>query len=196
MSRVPIVVRDAVQDDASVLSALWQDLVEPAARAEETATEVAASAVQRFASDPTARVVVAELNGTVVGCAFLRASQLSPLEQDRVVHVSHVQVQPDAVRQGIGRGLMEAAVSWAEDLQIETVVVATPADHRDGHRFLARLGLAQVAVLRGAPVEVLRTRLPHLSAAATRQRRSGRSLGQVVAARRSQRRARNRPIVL
>jgi hypothetical protein len=56
--------------------------------------------------------------------------------------------------------------------------------------------MAQMAVLRGGSVATLRGRLPHAPAAATRQNaRAVRSLEQVVAVRRSQRRARAQRVV-
>ena len=61
--------------------------------------------------------------------------------------------------------------------------------------FLARLGMSMVAHLRGGSVPALRARVAHAPSAVVRQKgRGGRSVGQVVAARRSQRRARIRQI--
>lgn len=62
---------------------------------------------------------------------------------------------------------------------------------RETNRFLARLGLTSLALLRTAPVAVLRTRRPVDSAGVAgvvRVPRRNRHVGQVVAARRTQRR--------
>jgi GNAT superfamily N-acetyltransferase len=199
VSRMPVLVRDAVEGDASVLCSLWADLLlKPAAEDLGTLPEaMAALAVARMGEDDTHRILVAEIEGTVVGAAFLRVALISPLQVERTVHISHLQVDGQFLRHGVGRALVEVATSWAEQLGIDTVVAATSVNDREANRFMARYGLAQVAVLRGASVAALRSRLPaDPSAAARNGGRPGRSVGQVVAVRRSQRRARSRDIVL
>ena len=100
-------------------------------------------------------------------------------------------------RTEVGSSLLEAAVTWAEQKGIGTLLAATGGNDRETNRFMARLGLGQVAVLRGSSVAALRARLPHDPSAAARGRtRRSRNVGQVVAMRRSQRRARNRDVAL
>lgn len=198
MTRVPVLVRDAVEDDAPMLGRLWQEYahrpgVDPTAPVEELARK----AVLRTAQDPAGRIVVAERDGEVVGCALLRLIQVSPFYEDAVLRVSHLQVDPAHARKGAGRSLVEAALSWAEQQGLESILVASPVNDRDANRFMARMGLAPVAGIRGAPVTALRARLPHGPASAARTAgRQGRKVGQVVAARRSQRRARARGIAI
>ena len=197
MSRVPVHVRDAVHDDASALSTLWSELSKPGEPQGEALEARIVRAVTRCEGDDESRVVVAELDGEVVGCAFLRTGLVSPLADEHVVHVSHLQVEPGSSGRGVGRSLLEAATTWAEQRGVDSLVVASSANDRDANRFLARLGLGQVAVLRGVPVAALRAKLPHDPGAAARNgARMGRSVGQVVAARRSQRRARSRQVAL
>lgn len=193
---MPVQVRDANERDAVALSRLWCDL---AARSGiETAPldapeVVVARAVLRYSDDDSGRIVVAELDGTVVGCGFMSVGVASPLDEGRVVHLSHVHVAPGYGRLGIGSALVEATLTWAEQRGYESVVTSVPASHREANRFLARLGMAPVASLRGGSVASLRARLPHDPSAVARQSgRVSRSVGQVVAARRSQRRARSR----
>ena len=188
-------VRDANEGDASALSTLWFDLVaRPGADAPGDPPEVvAAKAVLRFAEDDTGRIIVAELDGSVVGCGFMRVGVASPLDEGRVVHLSHVQVAPGFGRLGVGSALIEATLTWAEKRGIPSVVTSVSSSHREANRFLARLGMAPVASLRGGSVAALRARLPHDPSVVARQTsRMGRNVGQVVAARRSQRRARSR----
>ena len=194
---MPVHVRDASEADAAALSRLWFDLVShPGGDAVgDTPEVVIAKAVLRYAEGDVGRIVVAELDGTVVGCAFLRVGLVSPLDDGRVVNVSHVQVAPGFGRQGVGSALVESALTWAEQRGIESVVTAVPANDREANRFLARLGMAPVASLRGGSVASLRVRLPHAPSSVARQTgRATRHVGQVVAARRSQRRARAREI--
>jgi N-acetylglutamate synthase-like GNAT family acetyltransferase len=198
VSRAPVLVRDAVSSDASVLCLLWQELlVAPGPDISGGSAEQAVvTSIARATQDPSSRILVAETDGDVVGCAYLRTGHVSPVHEESVVHVSHLQVLPDAVA-GVDRALVEAALSWAEHRGVDTVVAATSATDRDANRFFARLGLAQVAVLRGASVCALRARLPHDPAAPARAAARGqRSVGQVVAARRSQRRAATRQLLL
>ena len=198
MSRMPVSVREAVESDASALSKLWAELLlKPGPDDVGTAPEtMAEQAISRMRIDDTSRIIVAEINGEVVGAAFLRVSILSPLHTERVVQVTHLQVDSRFLRHGVGRGLLEQSATWAEQRGIEALVVATSANDREANRFMARHGLAQVAVLRGTSVAALRSRLPLDPSAAARAVRSGRTVGQVVAVRRSQRRARSRDVVL
>jgi N-acetylglutamate synthase-like GNAT family acetyltransferase len=190
VSRVPLLVRDATEDDAGALSDLWCELMPcPATTPSCPPEEVAAKAVARTEGDPSSRILVAELEGRVVACAFLRMVPTSPLHDDNVAHLSHLKVE-SSEPQGAGRSLVAAALAWAEEQGVETLLVASPVNDRDANRFLARMGLAAVASLRGAPVTALRARIPQDPSTAARQLTRGRSVGQVVAARRSQRRAR------
>ena len=191
---MPVQVREAVADDARALSTLWFDLLRPGGDPQGDSPEVVvAKAVLRFSEGEDARIIVAELDGTVVGCGFVRVGLASPLDEGRVVHLSHVQVAPKFVRQGVGTALVEATLTWAEQRGADSVLASLPPSHREANRFLARLGMAPVASLRGGAVAALRARLPHDPSVVARQSsRMGRNVGQVVAARRSQRRARSR----
>jgi len=197
LSRVSLLVRDAVNDDSPALCALWEDLLgpgvePPGASPQDACTE----ALEQFETDESSRIVVAEADGDVVGCAFLRSGMVSPVAGDRVVHVSHLQVDSSFEGKGIARGLVEAALTWAEQLGVGTLVVATAASNRESNRFLARLGLAPMATLRGSSVVALRARLSQADpAAAARKGGPRRSVDQVVAARRAQR-ARKRQIAV
>lgn len=194
---MPVHVREATADDATALCDLWTDLVGQAVDPLGDPPElVVAKAVLRHSGDEgQGRILVAELDDLVVGCGYLRVTLASPLDEGRVVHLSHVQVAAGWGRQGVGSALVEAALTWAEQQDIASVVTSVPASHREANRFLARLGMAPVASIRGGAVATLRGRLPHDPSAAARQNgRSVRSVGQVVAARRSQRRARARSV--
>jgi hypothetical protein len=90
---------------------------------------------------------------------------------------------------------MEAAVTWAEETEIHYMLAAAHVASRDANRFMARLGLLQVAALRGAAICALRAKLPVEPPAAARVgTRSARGVGQVLAARRSMRRAQAKPL--
>lgn len=197
VSRMPVLVRDAVESDASTLCALWADLLAKPVTDDGRCSpeDAAAQSVARIATDDTCRILVAEIEGTVVGAVYLRVAALSPLQNEQVIHISHLQVDPGSVRHGVGRSLIEVAATWAEQQGVDALVTATAVNDREANRFMARYGMAQIAVLRGSSVAGLRARLPlDPSTAARSVGRSGRTVGQVVAVRRSQRRAQGRNV--
>lgn len=191
MSRVPVLVRDAAEADAGSLRELWSDLLAtPGGELVGLAPTTPEAILSRVAGDADSRLLVAEREGAVVGGAFVRLAALSPLHADRAVFVSHLSVAPSAARRGVGRALVQAVVEWAELLQIERVLVASAVHDREANRFLARRGLAQVAVLRGATVGALRALLPEEHPApGGSSRRTPRRVSGLVAVRRSRRRA-------
>lgn len=192
MSRLPVTVRDAVTADAPALRRLWQDLVVRTGGDQIglDADERAAQAVERVTADPTLRILVAEHDGQVLGAAFVRIGLVSPLSADTAVHLSHCAVDPRFTRSGVGRALLDATLAWADLEGVGTLLTATTANDRESNRFFARLGLVQYAVLRGAAVAALRARLAQDPAAPARTPTRPGRVGQVVAVRRSQRRAR------
>ena len=183
MSRSPVTLRDAVPADAARLAALWSDIL----RRSDLTEQQADLALVIARVDPTfERLVVAEYDGAVAGAVYLRAATLTPLNLEPVVQAHSPHVFPEFRRHGVGSALMDAAAAFAEERGIGHVASASLSVSRDANRFLARLGLGPQAVLRVAPTPTLRARLtaarPGLS------RVGGRQIGQVLAARRSQRR--------
>ena len=201
MPRAPIIVRPAVASDTPALLALWRDTGFTAtADALRSVDEVDATrAIAAIADDPRSRIVVAEHAGQIVGGVFLQRFWPSPLAYTELLSMTHLQVDPSWARRGIGTALVEAAVDWAEEQQLESVLTYTQPDDRPANRFLARLGFGQVLTVRSGPVATVRAALPTdavVGAVRSRRRVGGRSpaVGQVVAARRSQRRLRARDV--
>lgn len=191
VSRCPVVIRDAAPDDVVGLCEVMASA--PLAELDAGRPREAEAAVARTAADPDQRLLVAVQAGRVVGAVHLVRAPLSPLQSECALHVLHLHVREDCRRHGIGRALIEAAVSWAEEKDVQCVLAAAPAGSRDANRFLARLGLGQVATVRAAGVSALRARLPVEPPPGARvPGRSARSVGQVLAQRRSQRRAQQR----
>lgn len=189
MSRTPVDVRDLGPQDGPALERLWRDLPRPVEWGD--GQDLAGHVLATLADDPSSRVLVAECAGEVVGSAYLRTVRPSPLLSDHTLSLSHLQVEESQTRRGVGRALLEAALSHAEHHGITSILVAGAVNDRETNRFLARLGLAQVAVIRGSTVAALRARMPLEPSVAARTTRS-RHVGQVVAARRLQRRSRVR----
>jgi len=191
LARNPVHVRDAVPQDAEALITIWADAsrrAQPDREAEQRLEVV--RAVARIAADADERLLVAVVVGEVVGAVHLRRTSVSPIYDDAAIHVMHLHVRHPWRRQGVGRALMEASVSWAEEKNTAHILAAASVASRDANRFMARLGLGQLAVVRGGPVGAVRAKLPVEPAAARIGNRSHRNVAQVLAERRSLRRAR------
>lgn len=207
MFRSPVQIRDAAPEDATALIALWGSgpLVgrtperEAVAAPHESSPQAghvrdAESAIARVAADPDKRVLVATIDDKVAGAVQLSRGTFSPVHSESAVYVLHLQVAEEFRRHGVGHALMEATVTWAEEKDTTHVLAAAAVASRDANRFMARLGLAQVAVIRGTTTVALRSKLPVEPPAAARVgTRTHRNVGAVLAQRRSMRRAQTRP---
>jgi GNAT superfamily N-acetyltransferase len=187
VSRSAVHVRPVSLEDAEELLTVWQTLPPRLAAQGQALAEVEGTIRKVLASDRE-RIVIAEVGGRVAGALHLRIAPLAPLSSDLAVFTSHLNVVPDFRRRGVARGLMEAAVTWAEENAIVHVVAMSAVNSRDTSRFMARLGLAQAAVVRVAPTATLRARLPVELPAVSHAVAGNSQIGQVLAARRSLRR--------
>ena len=181
MSRSTVLLRPALESDAVVLRELWSDLLRPTTREEQV--DDVRGIVAAGLGDPDTRIVVAEIDGEVVGAVHLRVCPVSTLNLDRMVRVFAPHVMPGHQRRGVGSALMDAGVSFAEERGIAFVGAAALSVSRDANRFFARLSLGPRAVLRVASTHGVRQRLsgsrPTRAAASTT-----RHIDKVLAARR------------
>jgi predicted N-acetyltransferase YhbS len=188
MMRSLVSLRLALPSDAPVLAALWTDVLRRADETERIADLV--KVIESAAESPVDRLVIAEYDGEVAGAVHLRCTTMTPINLEPLVQAIAPHVFPQFRRRGVGRALMEAAVSYAEELGIAHVATAAASGSRDANRFMARLALGPQAVLRVAATHVVRAKL-------TAQRpvtgSGGRHLTQVLAARRSMRRSGHTP---
>lgn len=192
MFRSPVHVRDARPDDVDDLIEVWATRGSERVPAPPVRQEAVAS-VARIAADPDQRLLVASIDDRIAGAVLLTRAPLSPIHGDTAVLVLHLQVREEFRRHGVGRCFMEAAVTWAEEEDTAHVVAAASAGSRDANRFMARLGLGQIAVMRGATVTSMRAKLPLEPPAVARVgARNHRNVGQVIVQRRSLRRAQSR----
>jgi GNAT superfamily N-acetyltransferase len=187
MSRSSVCLRPAVPADAADLAELWSDVMRRNGLEDQVVDmeEVLA----RLADSGDERIVVAEYDGEFAGAVHLQATTMSALNLEPVVRALSPHVLPRFRRHGIGSALMDAAVTWAEDLGVSHVATAAVAGSRDANRFMARIALGPYAVLRVATTHAVRNRLGAQRRPA-RSTTSGRQLTQVLAARRSLRRSR------
>ena len=183
--RSQLVVRTAEASDADALLLLWSEVLRKGDRDEQLAD--LRTVLDRVADSDRERIVVVELDGAVAGAVHLRAGTISLLNLEPVVQVISPHVLPEFRRHGVGRALLDAAVTFADEHGIGCIGTAVLAGNRDANRFMARLGLGPVATLRVAPAQVVRSKLSLQRPAASRH--TGRQLTQVLAARRSMRRS-------
>jgi len=115
---------------------------------------------ERVLADPEHRIVVAvDETGAVIGAAVFAADTAGGLLDPPSVYVSHLLVAPAHRRRGAGRALVAAAAGYADELGLDSVVVAVAPTTRDANRFFARLGFAPQVIRRIAPVAGLRRAL-------------------------------------
>lgn len=182
MSRSPVTLRDATAADAPALAGLWEDVLR---RADPREQQDDLLRVIGSVHPQDERLVVAEYDGRLAGAVFLRVASVTPLNLEPVVQAVSPHVLPEFRRRGVGRALMEAAATFAEERGIGHVGSGALSVSRDANRFLARLGLGPQAVLRVGPTASLRARLEAQKPGQSRA--GGRQIGQVLAIRRSQR---------
>ncbi len=181
MSRSSVTMRDATLADVEQLAVLWQPFLR---RDVDDQLHDLATAIEQIGDRPGERLVVAEYDGDFAGAVYLLAAAYSPVNPEPVLQTHNPAVVPAYRKRGIGKALMEAAVTWAEELGITHVATATSSGSREANRFMARLALGPQAVLRMAPTCAVRAKLAARDPAA-------RQVTQVLAARRSLRHARS-----
>jgi ribosomal protein S18 acetylase RimI-like enzyme len=193
VKRTQVSMREASPDDAPVLAEIWSEVLRRADHVDRIADLEAI--IARSAPVDDEQIVVAEYDGEVAGAVYLRVSTLSPLNLEPVAQAISPHVLPAFRRRGIGRALMGAAVTFAEERGIAHLATAAVSGSRDANRFMARLALGPHAILRLAPTAMVQAKLDaQAPAGATARRSGGRQLTHVLNARRSTRRAQRRGI--
>ena len=130
-----LTIRDAEARDAGAVAALLGQLGYPAGAA---AIEGRLERL-RIVGD---RVVVAELDGAVVGLAQLHVSPA--LEHDRPTAKLAALIVDESHRGGgIGRTLVEAMEAEARDRRCELLFLTTAARRDEAHAFYRRVGLEE-----------------------------------------------------
>jgi GNAT superfamily N-acetyltransferase len=181
MSRSSVTLRDATLTDVPLLAELWQPFLR---RSSDEQLHDLATAIEQVGDRPGERLVVAEYDGEFAGAVYLRAATYSPVNPEPVLQAHNTMVVPEHRHRGVGKALVECAVTWAEELGIGHVGTATSSGSREANRFMARLALGPHAVLRMAPTPAVRAKLAARYPGA-------RQVTQVLAVRRSLRHARS-----
>jgi GNAT superfamily N-acetyltransferase len=169
VTRPAVCVRAATLDDVPVLLELWAELRDIGGRMERLIPGPDDAGMRErltaVASDPAARALVAEVDGQVAGMMLLTAAAYAPLFDQRAVHAHYLHVKDGFRRRGVGKALLAAAVTFADEVGAEHVITSVLPQMRETQRFYARLGFGPVVVRRSATVSVLRRRLAPTGAA-------------------------------
>ena len=190
MTRPSVSVRDARPDDLPELMIMWGELREMGSRLERVIPASGEAGVldriEAVSRDPDSCALVALVDDVVAGMVVLTATSYAPLFDQRAVHAHYLHVRDGFRRRGVGKALLSAAVSFADDTGAEHVITSVLPQMRDTQRFYARLGFGPVVVRRSVPVSILRRRLAGAPAPSTAdhlvaRRRSLRRLRAAVA---------------
>jgi GNAT superfamily N-acetyltransferase len=166
VTRSHITVRAADDADVADLVLLWAELK----RCGALNTRLAAltddrrieERVRRLLSRPSGRILMAFSSDVPVGMAMLTTVPLGALNETVCVQVEYTVVAEPFRRRGIGRALMDAAASYAEEIGAEQITVSVSPMSREANRFYAQLGLTPLSVRRVAPASALRRRIATL----------------------------------
>lgn len=183
MTRAHVVLRPAEVADAPFLVDLWAEACRRADHQDQVADlEVL---IKNATDSAEQRLLIAEYDGDSAGAVLLRLSTLAPMNPEPCLQVISPHVTAPMRRRGVGRALMEAAVTYADEMGVGHLVTAVDSRSRDANRFMARLGLGPRATLRIAPLATVQSKV---GVSTPGRAPAGRQLGQILAARRSMRR--------
>lgn len=163
MTRPAVAVREANLEDVPALVQMWAELRDIGGRMERLIPGPEDGGMRHrlaaVAADPDSCAMVATVDGEVAGMVLLTAGDYAPLLEQRAVHAHYLHVRDGFRRRGVGKALLCAAVSYADDVGAEHIITSVMPQMRETQRFYARLGFGPVAVRRSAAVSVLRRRL-------------------------------------
>jgi GNAT superfamily N-acetyltransferase len=167
---------------------LWRELRDVGGRLERAvppaSLDGALDRLRMLEADRDSRALVAVVDAEVAGFAVLTRGPYAALFDQTAVHVHYLHVRQDMRRHGVGKALLAASASFADECGADHVMTSVLPQLRDTNRFYARLGFAPVVVRRSVPVSVLRRRL------AAEGRPAASAAEHVVARRRTMRRVR------
>lgn len=139
-------------------------------------------------SVPGGHVLVALVDGSIVGIVLARTIGPNGFLDKRVLYLESLYVVPDARRHGVGHALIAGTAELAvAERAVEVYAVPIPGA-RGVQRFLARIGFAPAATHRYVSTAVLQRRLAAEHHPSSGQRRQGRAgLEELIARRRRSR---------
>jgi GNAT superfamily N-acetyltransferase len=160
LSRVNVRIRPATHDDIPALVALVQNIDTRSGlfSGRPLHDSTARHLVERFAEildSDRVLLLAQDESERLVGMLAARDDEVGAIDVTPVLHVTHLMVDPQHRRRGVGRLLLAAAVRLADERGIEHLLTTAAAGSREGNRYLARIGFAPLVVHRIAPTTAL-----------------------------------------
>lgn len=142
MSEKEIIFRNAMRTDVPSMVRLLADdeLGRLRERYENPIRESYYSAYELIHADPNHELIVAELNGEVIGTLHLMFLPSLSFQGGLRAQVESVRVDTRHQNQGIGSQMMKRAIERAKDRKAHIVQLTTHRSRADAHRFYERLG--------------------------------------------------------
>lgn len=132
-----VVIRPAAATDATAIAELMTQLGYPCS------ADDAAARLRYWLGDPASGVLVAEQNGTVIGCLSLHA--VPYLERTgRWARIESLIVDESARGVGAGAALMRAAERQARRWECLSMEVTSARRRRDAHAFYQHMGFSDI----------------------------------------------------
>ena len=136
----PAIVREADPEDVEqVVSGYEWLFAPPGSRPPDWDPERAAGAVRRALASDAAVVLVAALDGEIVGLCTAY-DDIESVRFGRRVWVEDLAVHPDRRSLGIGKQLLDEAKRWAHSRGATHLELDSAEARTDAHRFYAREG--------------------------------------------------------
>jgi N-acetylglutamate synthase-like GNAT family acetyltransferase len=142
---VPTTIRDARPDDADAIARLLDQLGYPT---DPTAVESRLERL-RIVGD---RLVVAEVDGEVVGLAQLHVSPTMALERP-AAKIDGLVVDESYRGRGVGRALVAEMEAEARVRGCSLLYITTAARRQDAHEFYRRVGLKETGLRFAKPLD-------------------------------------------
>lgn len=139
-------IRDARPEDAEAMAPLLDALGYPA---EAAVIRARCAALQR--DDPTARILLATVEGRVLGLATLHVTPVIH-RATGIGRITALAVLPEAQGAGIGRRLVAEAERHFVSAGLRRVEVTSGPTHRMAHEFYRRLGYDDHGVRFAKPI--------------------------------------------
>ena len=150
-----VTVRPATSDDSQAIAALWESLVayhqaldEDLPRAVLDGGEIYVQRMIYRADDPNTLVLVAEIEGRVVGYVLGAVVDLVPdmFEREICGFIADIFVEKDYRRLGIGRLLMDTMIDWFQSQGVRYYEWYVAAYNLDARAFWREMGGRELMV--------------------------------------------------
>jgi len=142
MNQRVVAFRLATRDDLSAMVRMLadDDLGSQREKLDDPLSEPYYAAFEKIDSDPNHELVVAELNGEVIGTLHLIFLPSISFQGGLRAQIESVRVDTKYRSQGVGMEMMKWAVERAKLRGAHVIQLTTHLSRKDAHRFYERLG--------------------------------------------------------